>query len=1211
MDTFLETQGSRSRTFLLYGNLNDSIWCGDLAEYSSGEYLVRLLKSRGYRHVLFYGDAGTRGAYCLDPESARFFFRRDNRDLPLPAPAEGTAPQGEGPKQGGRTGTRLDGLVSRRPKRGYRPGDPAGRAPQEDRTAPAEPVRQEPAGPARVRYALRGMELGSLLLLIDPLMKDPESHMAVVFYNLFTTSLGSAPALRDNILTGWEQCAAGNLCLLLAPETMYSTAALMDYLRDAGLATKFVRGGESGPSLNPMTCIEVGYPREDEIQALLRRLRLVGTPRGRKLAFPLRELERLSAEILFCSRSCDVRERGGPAGSAEYMRQICHRLQRFADSRPGGEAVPLTLDAVDGIWDRPPRSRKPALEELRRPGWEAAYAAVKEAVEHSQAYRRQHSAPVRAERADWAVGRLRSRPPADGARPPAPSFALLGGPGVGKSTIAEKIGQVLREYGVLKVGSVVKVTRENLTSSYVAGVPRATMNCVNRAEEGVLFIDEAHALGIRDSGAGHEGTGREVISTLNSAMTDPNRHFCVVLAGHRQEMEAVWNLEPGFKSRFGEEHIITLEDYPPELLERILVQKIQESGCRLDEALTQERALHGAARPLSCMVRRLYQERDRRTFGNAREMEALALQACGRAEDGLVTESCFYNSRISGAWFAPSDTARSTEEVLRELRGELAGLDQLEDFFSKKALEIEEALASGGSEEDVSLRPLLLVGQPGTGKTTAARLLSRLYYHFHLLGTPELIEVSGSALASSLAGGTQEKVLSYVREAQDRKGMLFVDEAHSLASGHFDGAGAVQAFLNPLTDRAHPFQAVFAVYPSRLQEFLELDPGLKSRFEILTLEPYTGPQLYAILLRMMARNRPPLTASPEAGALLRRVCDYLYAARTEESGNARQMENLLRQMNDRRRARCHGAGIPPADPARGVLLPEDVPLELAEKLPPEQAGPEQILARLNQLCGLEEVKRDVRTLFNKARMDQLRRERGLPVERASLHMVFLGSPGTGKTTVARLIGQMYQALGLLPRAEVTEVSRSDLVAGYIGQTALKTQEVIRRAMGGVLFVDEAYTLTGAAVNDFGQEAVDTLLKAMEDHRDSLVVIAAGYTEPMKRFLASNPGLDSRFGRRFTFQDYSLDQLMDILDAFCRSGAYHLTGEARAAARRAAQEELLRHRENFGNARYIRNLFEAACRRQADRLAPLPAPTGEELSTLTQEDLDAAAQETRG
>lgn len=266
---------------------------------------------------------------------------------------------------------------------------------------------------------------------------------------------------------------------------------------------------------------------------------------------------------------------------------------------------------------------------------------------------------------------------------------------------------------------------------------------------------------------------------------------------------------------------------------------------------------------------------------------------------------------------------------------------------------------------------------------------------------------------------------------------------------------------------------------------------------------------------------------------------------------------------------------------------------------------DDILQELNSLIGLSSVKHEVEVLINVVKNRKRRDELGLKQPDLSLHMVFSGNPGTGKTTVARLLAQIYHKLGLISGGQLIEVDRSKLVAGYVGQTAIQTKEVIDSAIGGILFIDEAYTLSNekSSSDSFGQEAIDTLLKAMEDNRDNLIVIVAGYPDLMKEFLASNPGLESRFNTYIHFEDYSATELLELLKYSCRKNGMVLSQDAETYAKAFFEKRCENMPENFANGRYVRNIFERLCRNQDNRIAKLSEPSRNDLTTLTLDDFD--------
>ena len=511
-------------------------------------------------------------------------------------------------------------------------------------------------------------------------------------------------------------------------------------------------------------------------------------------------------------------------------------------------------------------------------------------------------------------------------------------------------------------------------------------------------------------------------------------------------------------------------------------------------------------------------------------------------------------------------------------------------------MQVEQKRRDKGLDVSALSQHMVFTGPPGVGKTEVARLVGEIYRGLKVLRKGHVVETDRAGLVAGYIGQTAGKTLDKCREALD--GILFIDEAYSLApasggGGSDFGKEAIDTLLKFMEDNRERIVVIVAGYRNEMRRFVDSNPGLSSRFsKTVDFPSYDAAELCEIFRRMAARQQFALPAGFEA-----KLKPWIESrSKADDWANAREMRTLLEKTREAQALRV--AGDPSADISDVTI--EDVIIATGQQSEANDIPVASALAKLDAMVGLAPVKQEVKRLTARLEVEQKRREQGLPIAAVSQHMVFTGPPGVGKTEVARVIGEIFRALKVLRKGHIVETDRAGLVAGYVGQTATKTLDKCREALDGVLFIDEAYTLaasTGGGGPDFGKEAIDTLLKFMEDNRERIIVIVAGYPNEMRRFIESNPGLSSRFTKTIDFPGYGVGDLCEILKRMAERQHFTLPVDFIAAL--APWIEQRSTAPDWGNARSMRTLLEKAREAQAIRISTAPDA---DLSRLETADL---------
>lgn len=560
------------------------------------------------------------------------------------------------------------------------------------------------------------------------------------------------------------------------------------------------------------------------------------------------------------------------------------------------------------------------------------------------------------------------------------------------------------------------------------------------------------------------------------------------------------------------------------------------------------------------------------------------------------------------------DDHLSLEEIMQSLEN-LIGLNQIKRQVKDHAqyLEFIKLRKDKGFKEDNELSiHAVFTGNPGTGKTTVAKMMGRLYRKMGLLSRGHVHEVDRVSLVGEYIGQTAPKVKEAIEKA--RGGILFIDEAYALARTNDDtkdfGREVIEILVKEMSDGPGDMAVIVAGYPKEMKHFLDSNPGLRSRFKLYyEFADYLPNELWQIA--QFAADEMELVFDQDALTLLQKIILQAYRNRDRSFGNARYVFDLVEKAKINLGLRIMADDNPEGRPASDLQIIKLIDVaQINHTLQSQMADipidEEQLvtaLTELDSLIGLDSVKQEVHDLIKLVRYYHSVGTN--PLNKLHLHTLFIGNPGTGKTTVARILAKIYRALGILERGHIIETDRQGLVAGYVGQTAIKTSDKIDEAIGGILFIDEAYALTGGAgmYADYGHESIQTILKRMEDDRGKFFVFAAGYPSNMEAFLKSNPGLRSRFDKILKFEDYTPSQLFNIANQMLQEDGLSLDVDAEAQLMNLIQGIYIKRDKFFGNARTVRQIVSSIVRNQHLRMSTTTPRDEALMHLILKEDID--------
>ena len=1178
-----------NKIFLIYGHLDDMFISRNLQKNNFRPFLNGYLKNLGYEQIVFYSGAKNVGKFVLDDESAILAINKN-----------------KGLRQASSSNTEQKPAEKKR-RRIMNPR--AGATTSEASSQPEPPKTQESNTTTQVQNDNKDVKLTYKQPKITPveflddakkMMADTSHKSAIVFtffQDFFTDRSAPLQPYLELVSHLWDEYTHEvneNICIFLAPQMSNSDLSKMFDNMENGFVLKNRFFNDNG-TINRRSTIEVGLPNLDELGYMLEYLRIIGDG-GKKLSFKQEDKKDITSSLMYLSREADKDE-----NRSGYLHAIYNNIVDYM-KKSEEYVVDFTEEDVKKIYSQYKKiDESDPFEKLKNTkGWESVATRIEEILKDyrmKKAAAEEKSGKGKKNKADkpaWANERIDSETENIGYRYPVPHFILRGNPGVGKTTVARLIGQIFYDEGILLKGNTIEAKRDDLVDQYVGGTAIKTTECVERAQEGVLFIDDAYSL--LEKGDDHNYP-KEAIDTLVPIMTNPDKYrFCMIMAGYPEPMDELLEMNSGLRSRFSKANILTIEDYKPDLLQEIFVSNCRKDGYRFIGDEEGETPLD-----LDLFFTNLYNQRNRADFGNARDIVALAKEVkmqCSLRDDVLkcIIAEDFGDSQ---KYFVKRGVS-SIDEIYAQIDN-YVGMGFVKDLFKNIRFEVLDTIDSKkrGIKPEEYPDHYIFAGNPGTGKTTVGKMIGEFYHMMEVLGGAETLFVDASDIIGNHVGDSKNKIVEVMQKAIDHNQVLYIDEAYQISESAY-GNEIIGAMMTKMTENASDFKVIFGMYSNKVEEFLKMNAGLARRLRVVNFPDYTPDQLLEIFDRTIKAQG--CTITDEAHDRIKLILTYKYNVRGEDFGNAGEVKKLVIDMKRLRLERTYSSSDPDINKYEYTL--DDIPADMLAMVE-DQVNPkslEDIMEELNQQIGMSDLK-DIIVQKQEEIIFAQKSGEGMADIRPGYYF-FVGNPGTGKSTSAKLFAECLHQLGVVKTNNFHSCTAKDLIGQYVGETDKKTYALLQKSMNSVLFIDEAYSLSYAdshSDTNYKKEALEQIIAFMDEpeHRKKCCIILAGYEKDMQGLYKSNSGMRSRI-EEVHFRDYTAKETFDIFALFCRKNGYTITEGVEEIYIPIFEE--LKKLEYFSNGRTARTIFEKTTMNLKRRVVRSENISGEDAKKILPEDL---------